>query len=80
MKASEFASNPVTLGQYNKVRTYFPMYLHPEWKGNVTQVGVRIYPKEGKSLDVNVRLEYFRTMADTRQSTSSAKYILTLEA
>lgn len=79
VKASEFASNPVTLGQYNKVRTYFPMYLHPEWQGNVTQVGVRIYPKEGKSLDVNVRLEYFRTMADTRQSTSSAKYILTLE-
>ena len=79
VKASEFASNPVTLGQYNKVRTYFPMYLHPEWKGTVTQVGVRIYPQEGESLDVNVSLEYFRTMADTRQSTSSAKYILTLE-
>lgn len=79
VKASEFASNPVTLSQYNKVRTYFPMYLHPDWNGTVTQVGVRIYPKTGESLDINVRLEYFRTMADTRQSTSSAKYILTLE-
>lgn len=78
-KASSFASNPVTLGQYNKVRTYFPMYLHPDWSGTVTRVGVRIYPKEGESLDVSCDLEYFRTMADTRQTTSSAKYILTLE-
>ena len=79
VKASEFASNPVQLSQYNKVRTYFPMYLHPDWSGTVTQVGVRIYPKAETNLDLNVRLEYFRTMADTRQSTSSAKYILTLE-
>lgn len=79
VRQSEFASNPADLAQYVKVRTYFPMYLHPDWTGTVTQVGLRIYPKAGKNLDVNVSLEYFRTMADTRQSTSSAKYILTLE-
>ena len=79
VRASEFASNPVALGQYNKVRTYFPMYLHPDWSGTVTQVGVRVYPKEGERLNIDCSLEYFRTMADTRQTTSSAKYILTLE-
>lgn len=76
---SEFASNPREIAQYTKFRTYFPMYLHPDWMGQISGFRVTVVPKAGKSLEVNAKLDYLRCAADTRQSTSSAKYILTLE-
>lgn len=79
VRQSEFASNPKEISQFTKFRTYFPMYLHPDWTGTVTAVRVSVLPEEGKSLAVNAQLDYFRCAADTRQSTSTAKYILTLE-
>lgn len=76
---SEFASNPYDFSQNTKCRSYLPLYLHPEWKGTIEAIKISIIPKKGEALDVNAQLDYFRCASDTRQSTSSAKYILTLE-
>lgn len=79
VKQSQFASNPSSFTKNTNCRNYFPMYLHPEWKGTIEAVKVTILPKDGIALNINAKLDYFRCSSDTRQSTSSAKYIMTLE-
>lgn len=79
VKQSELASNPCTFIQNTRCRNYFPMYLHPEWKGTIEGVKVTILPKATAALNINVKMDYFRCSSDTRQSTSCAKYIMTLE-
>ena len=62
---------------YTAVRTWLPMYLNENWNGqNLTAVGVKVQPKDGKALDVEFRLNNFQLNYDTRQSFPTSQYIM----
>ena len=62
---------------YTASRTWLPMYLNENWNGqNLTAVGVKVQPKEGKALDIEFRLNYFQLNYDTRQSFPTSQYIM----
>ena len=62
---------------YTASRTWLPMYLHENWNGqNLTAVGVKVQPKEGKALDIEFRLNNFQLNYDTRQSFPTSQYIM----
>ena len=62
---------------YTASRTWLPMYLNDNWNGqNLTAVGVKVQPKEGKALDIEFRLNYFQLNYDTRQSFPTSQYIM----
>jgi len=62
---------------YTATRTWLPMYLNENWNGqNLTAVGVKVQPKEGKALDVEFRMNYFQLNYDTRQSFITSQYIM----
>ena len=62
---------------YTASRTWLPMYLNENWNGqNLTAVGVKVQPKDGKALDIEFRLNYFQMNYDTRQSFPTSQYIM----
>ena len=62
---------------YTATRTWLPMYLNENWKDQqLTAVGVKVQPKDGKALDVDFRLNYFQLNYDTRQSFPTSQYIM----
>ena len=62
---------------YTASRTWLPMYLNENWNGqNLTAVGVKVQPKDGKALDIEFRLNYFQLNYDTRQSFPTSQYIM----
>ena len=74
---SSWAVTSPELTAYTATRTWLPMYLHENWNGqNLTAVGVKVQPKEGKALDVEFRLNYFQLNYDTRQSFPTSQYIM----
>ncbi len=76
----DYATKPETQGLYNIYRTYFHMYLHENWAGQrITRLGIKIIPKEGKRLSVDLKIGYVRMMADTRMAINQDCYISTLE-
>lgn len=77
---SDYTTSPVSLTYAYAARSYWPMYLHPDWDGQVvTALGLEIRPKEGKTLDLtDGQINYIRTGYDTRQSNSTYQFILAL--
>ena len=62
---------------YTASRTWLPMYLNENWNGqNLTAVGVKVQPKDGKALNIEFRLNYFQLNYDTRQSFPTSQYIM----
>ena len=62
---------------YTATRTWLPMYLNENWNGqNLTAVGIKVQPKDGKALDVEFRLNNFQLNYDTRQSFPTSQYIM----
>ena len=62
---------------YIASRTWLPMYLNENWNGqNLTAVGVKVQPKDGKALNIEFRLNYFQLNYDTRQSFPTSQYIM----
>ncbi len=47
---------------------YFDMYNHPQWANKtITDVKLVILPKEGKKLNVDAKMNFFRLQFDSRQ-------------
>lgn len=47
---------------------YFDMYNHPQWNNKeITDVKLVVLPKEGKKLNVDAKLNFFRMQFDSRQ-------------
>ena len=62
---------------YTASRTWLPMYLNENWNGqNLTAVGIKVQPKDGKALDVEFRMNNFQLNYDTRQSFPTSQYIM----
>lgn len=75
---SLYCTNPKELNYSFAQRLYMSMYLHEDWdKKIVTDLGIEIKPKEGKTLNItNGSLNYIRPNYDTRKSNFTYQYIL----
>lgn len=70
--------NLVLLGN-STVRAWFPVYLHPEWKGTLEGIKVEIKPEEGRKLKLETQLNYVCLQTDTRLTNNNAWYITGME-
>lgn len=61
------------------LRTWFPTYLHPSWKGNIEKLRIEIKPKEGKKLSLSLKANYFCLQTDTRLTTNNGYYLMAME-
>ena len=61
------------------LRTWFPAYLHPSWKGNIEKLRIEIKPKAGKKLSLSLKTNYFALQTDTRLTTNNAYYLMAME-
>lgn len=76
----DYTSVPEKQGIYNIYRSYFHMFLHENWAGkNITRLGIKIVPKEGKRLNIGVKMNYCRMMTDARMAINQDCFISTLE-
>lgn len=61
------------------LRTWFPTYLHPSWKGNIEKLRIEIKPKEGTKLSLSLKANYFCLQTDTRLTTNNGYYLMAME-
>lgn len=61
------------------LRTWFPTYLHPSWKGEIEKLRIEIKPKEGKKLNLSLKANYFCLQTDTRLTTNNGYYLMAME-
>jgi hypothetical protein len=66
---------PVGLRPKQRYRLYFPMYLHPEWKGTIRQIRIAPFTYWGRAF-AKFRYNYVRFVYDTRQAVNNSNYIL----
>ena len=76
---SEWCTNPKEQAKKFSSKMYFTMYLHPDYAGKtITAAGVRIIPKTGTALKLDVDLNYFYFAYDARQSNFTTQYLIAL--
>lgn len=77
---SLYATTPQELTYAYAARSYFSMYLHPDWVGKtVTAIGIEIEPALGETLHIrNGRMNYIHPDYDTRQSNGTYQWLLAL--
>lgn len=61
------------------LRTWFPTYLHPSWKGTVEKLRIEIKPQKGKKLSLSLKANYFCLQTDTRLTTNNGYYLMAME-
>lgn len=76
----DFACAPEAFSSHTMIRAHFPMYLNSDWDGkHVTDVRIVLKPKEGKSLKVQGKMNYFYFMGENCNTVNGGNFIETLE-
>ena len=72
---------PQSISPNFRQNMYFDMYNHPQWANkNITDIKLVILPKEGRKLNADSKLNFFRMQFDSRQVNNNSILITATKA